>query len=839
MTMGTESNEFYTCVNRYGKKILYRGYDRSTGARIARKVEYSPTLYLPTSNETGYRSLDGVNVAPRQFDNMKDAKGFIEGHADIENFTVYGNQNFVAQFIYDQFGPHIRFDPSLVNVVSIDIEVAMNDDGFPHPEEAKQPVTAIAVKSSKDDVYHVFGTKEYDPSKSAYRVAYHHCADEARLLMEFLDYWDCEEHSPDIVTGWNTQLFDVPYLVNRIAKILGDDMMKKLSPWRVVNQRTVMMMKKPREAYVLYGIQQLDYMDLFKKFGYTYGQQENYRLDTVANTVLGERKLSYEEFSNLDDLYERDYQTFIEYNIRDTELVARMDDKLGLINLALTMAYRGGVNYTDTFGTTTIWDTIIYRNLMDKNIVVPPNEDTHKSKYEGGYVKDPKIGLHKWVVSFDLNSLYPSIIVQNNMSPEMLSPTTKENLTVQRCLDEEVSTSPGYSLAANGAMFKTEERGVIPEIVANMYKERKSVKKEMLQKKAELEAAGGSDDSIEREIAHLENEQMSIKISLNSLYGAMGNQYFRYFSMPMAEGITASGRMAIQWAEKAVNRYLNKILSTDSVDYVVAIDTDSLYVNMGDLVDQFNPSNPIDFLDTICSEKIEPVIADAYARMFDRFGGYENRMEMSREVIADRGIWTAKKRYILNVHDNEGVRYSDPKLKIMGIEAIKSSTPSACREGLKEIFKVIISGSEEKSQEAVQMFKRHFKTLPPEDVSFPRGVSDIDKWADRSSIYPKGTPIHVRGALLYNHWINESGNGSRYPKVTNGDKVKFTYLKTPNPIRENVVSYPAYLPPEMKLHEYIDYDTQFEKAFVDVIRPIFSAIGWSVEQQNTLEEFMG
>jgi DNA polymerase elongation subunit (family B) len=343
---------------------------------------------------------------------------------------------------------------------------------------------------------------------------------------------------------------------------------------------------------------------------------------------------------------------------------------------------------------------------------------------------------------------------------------------------------------------------------------------------------------LEKEVVQLENQQMAIKILLNSLYGACGNQYFRYFSMPMAEGITASGRMAIQWAERAANEYLNKILSTDSVDYVVAIDTDSLYVNMGDLVDQFDPANPVDFLNTVCGEKIEPIIADAYAEMFERFGGYENRMEMSREVIADRGIWTAKKRYILNVHDNEGVRYNDPKLKIMGIEAIKSSTPSACREGLKEIFKVIISGSEEKSQEAIQMFKAHFRTLPPENVSFPRGVSDVDKWADHDNVYLKGTPIHVRGALLYNNWIDQSGNGSRYGKVSNGDKVKFTYLKTPNPIRENVVSYPAYLPPEMGLHDYIDYDAQFEKSFVDVIRPIFKAIGWEIEKQNTLEDLM-
>jgi DNA polymerase elongation subunit (family B) len=480
--------EFYTCVNKYGNNILYRGYESGTGERIARKIPFSPTLYVPSgSEETGYTALDGVRVKPREFSNMKEARDFCEAHRDIENFRVYGNQNYVAQFIYDRFPGDIDFDPSLVNVVSIDIEVAVNDEGFPHPEEAKQPVTAITLKSSRDSTYYVFGTKEFDESASEYSVKYIHCTDEGDLLIRFLEYWDSESLSPDVVTGWNTQLFDIPYLVNRINKIVGSDMLKKMSPWRVINQRTVMMMKKPREAYVLYGIQQLDYMDLFKKFGYTYGEQENYRLDTIANTVLGERKLSYEEYSNLDDLYEHDYQKFLEYNIRDVELIHRIDEKLGLINLALTMAYRGGVNYTDTFGTTGIWDTIIYRTLMDRNIVVPPNEDTHKAKYDGGYVKDPKIGLHKWVVSLDLNSLYPSIIVQNNMSPEMLAPRTKDNVTVQRCLDEKVEAPDGYALAANGALFQTSERGVIPEIVASMYKERKSVKKEMLQKKTELE----------------------------------------------------------------------------------------------------------------------------------------------------------------------------------------------------------------------------------------------------------------------------------------------------------------------------------------------------------------
>lgn len=319
----------------------------------------------------------------------------------------------------------------------------------------------------------------------------------------------------------------------------------------------------------------------------------------------------------------------------------------------------------------------------------------------------------------------------------------------------------------------------------------------------------------------------------------LGNAYFRYFDLRVAEGITLTGQLAIRWAERAVNQKMNSILKTNNVDYVIAIDTDSLYVNFGPLVEKFNPNNPVDFLNTICSETFEDTLEKSYQDLFDAFSCYANRMEMKRESIADRGIWTAKKRYILNVFDNEGVRYAEPKLKIMGIEAIKSSTPSACREALKELFKVIISGSETKTQKAIQSFKQYFTSLSPEEISFPRGVNNLDKWKDSASIYKKGTPIHVRGALLYNKSIKDKALDKRYQGIRSGDKIKFCYLKTPNPIRENVVSFPDYLPPELQLHKYINYDLQFEKTFLDPILPILDAVGWKAEESVSLEDFFG
>jgi DNA polymerase elongation subunit (family B) len=330
---------------------------------------------------------------------------------------------------------------------------------------------------------------------------------------------------------------------------------------------------------------------------------------------------------------------------------------------------------------------------------------------------------------------------------------------------------------------------------------------------------------------------MSVKLLLNSLYGAMGNAYFRYFDLRIAEAITLTGQMVIQWAERAVNAKMNSLLKTKAIDYTVAIDTDSLYVNFGPLVNKFNPKSPVDFLDKVCEETFGQALEVSYAELFDRFNCYEARMEMKRESIADRGIWTAKKRYILNVHDNEGVRYAVPELKIMGIEAIKSSTPSVCRDALKQLFKVIISGSEANTQKAISSFKEYFCSLPPEQVSFPRGVSDVDKWTDKNTIFKSGCPIHVRGAITYNNAVLSAGLNKRNDLIRNGDKVKFCYLKLPNTVRQNVISYIGYLPPELKLHKYIDYETQFEKAFLKPILPILDAVGWRHENSVSLEDF--
>jgi len=559
---------------------------------------------------------------------------------------------------------------------------------------------------------------------------------------------------------------------------------------------------------------------------------------------LGQKKLDHSEFDTFKDFYTKGWQKFIEYNIVDVELVDRLEDKMKLIELALTMAYDAKVNYADVFYQVRMWDNIIYNYLKKRDIVIPPKIRSDKNeKYAGAYVKEPIPGKYDWVVSFDLNSLYPHLIMQYNISPETLLEERHPTATVDRILNEEINFElfKDNAVCANGAMYRKDVRGFLPELMEKMYGDRVIFKKRMLQAKQQYEKTPTK--ALEKEIARCNNIQMAKKISLNSAYGAIGNQYFRYYKLANAEAITLSGQVSIRWIEQKMNAYLNKLLSTSDEDYVIASDTDSIYLNLGPIVDKFfgnksdDKAKVVELLDKICQDKLEPYIDTCYQNLATYVSAYDQKMQMKRENIADRGIWTAKKRYILNVWNSEGVAYAEPKLKVMGIESVKSSTPAPCRKMLKDAFKILMTGTEDDMIAFIDKSREEFKKLPPEQVSFPRSASDVVKYKGSSEIYIKGTPIHIRGALLYNHYIKENKLTNKYSLIKNGEKIKFCYLKKPNTIHENIISFIQDFPSELNLDKYIDYDLQFEKSFLEPLKAILDAIGWSVEKTVNLELF--
>ena len=824
---------FYTNILRYKNFILHRGY-YDNGERFSRKEYFQPKLFVSSKMKTEWTGLDGNPVAPLDFESMFEAGQWLKQNIDVSGRNIYGNKKFTQQFVTERYPRDIEFRRDFINVGTIDIETDY-DTGFPHPNEASQTILAITFKSSKSGLYRVWGYGDFNESQALIKpVRYIKCKDEVELLSKFLEFWSDPKNTPDVITGWNTRFFDIPYIVNRMAKVLGIHEINKLSPWQLqLEHRKIVRRGSENDVYEIPGIQTLDYMELFQKFGYTYGPQESYALNHIAYVVLGEKKLSYEEEGSLKNLYKEDHQKYIDYNMKDVELVDRLEEKMGLITLALTIAYKGGVNYQDTFGVTAIWESIIYRKLNANKVVVPlSSEEKPYRPFAGGYVKEPQVGRHEWIVSFDLNSLYPNLIVQYNMSPETLTDNTQMNDVSYYLSGQTVSGE--YSVAANGSTYRKDIDGVLPQIIEEYYDERVSVKK--LQLAAQKEIQKGYTTQLDKEIVTLENKQLAIKILLNSLYGALGNKHFHYFDISLAEGVTLSGQLAIQWAEKAMNAAMNKLLNTEK-DYVVAIDTDSLYVNFGPLVKKLSPTNPVFFLDKICKEHFEPVLQKSYEKLFQNMNAHKNRMVMAREGISDSGIWTAKKRYILNVHNNEGIQYKEPKLKIMGIEAIKSSTPEVVRDKFKKAFNLIISGSQQETQKFIQDFRNEFKTLSPEQVAFPRRVSNITDWYDHKTIYKKSCPIHVRGSLLFNKHLKFNKLQNKYELITNGNRIKFCYLKLPNPIKENVISFQEALPKELKLHKYVDYDLQFEKTFIEPLNLILHSIGWTAEEQTTLEDF--
>ena len=844
-------SKYYTNVQCFGNSILYRGI--IDGKRVKQRVDYSPSLYLPSrKNPQGkYKSLNGLPLDQKEFDDIRAARDFIKQFDGLPGAPViYGQNRFEYAYIADNNKGMVDYDQDKILIGVVDIEVG-SENGFPDPYLANEPITAIGIKYINGEMV-VFGCGDYEKKGTEIYVK---CKDEWTLCKKFLELW--QKKCPDIITGWNTKFFDIPYLINRFRKILGEDDTKKLSPWNYIGERKTTINGKQLIAYDMMGVASLDYIELYKWYAPGGKSQESYRLDNIAQNELGEGKISYDEYDNLHSLYRLNHQLFIEYNIKDVELIVKLEDKLKLLELAVTLAYDTKSNFEDVFAQTRMWDAMTYSYLLDKDIIVPPRIIKEKDgMFEGAYVKEVQVGAHDFVASFDLNSLYPHLMMQYNISPETLiepenytqemRDVLSQGVNVDKMLIKSVNLSnlSGVTLTPNGQFFRTDIQGFLPRMMEEMYEDRKKFKKLMLQAKQEYEIE--TDESkkyeIAKRIARYDNIQLAKKVSLNSAYGALGSQYFRFYDLRMALGVTSAGQLSIRWIESKINNWMNKIIGSKDVDYVIASDTDSIYLRMAELINKFikdtsDKQKVISLMDKICEDKIQPYIDKSYGELAEYVHAYDQKMQMKREGLSDKGIWTAKKRYILNVYNNEGVQYAEPKMKVMGLEMVKSSTPSAIREKMKESIGIMLRGTEEDIHKFIANFKEEFKKLPAEEISFPRGLNGLSKYTDAVSLYKLGTPIHVKGAILYNNYLKQNNLTKKYPLIQEGEKIKFTYLKLPNHFKDMVISYPSRLPKELGLDKYIDYDVQFDKAFLEPIKVILNCLGWTTEKVNSLEDF--
>lgn len=822
---------FYIGAWQYGNKIFYRGV--KNGRKVVIKDDFSPTLFVKSKNkDTSWNSLYGDPLTEVNFTDINDAKDYVKRYEDVAGFELHGMTQFQYQYLNNKFPSEVQYDTNEMTIWSCDIECA-SEGGFPDIGTANEEVLLIAITDKRTRESVVFGTRQYTPTGKNINTKFKYKLfnDEKTMLKEFVEYW--QANCPDIVTGWAIDVFDFPYLVNRICRVLDDDWVKKLSPFKVIQERSVEIKGRDVQSYDILGVIQLDGMSLYKKFVQT--KQESYSLDNICSIELGETKVS-NPYSSFKEFYSKDFSLFVEYNCIDSILPLKLDDKLQLIDLVVSIAYQAKCNIRDVFGPVKTWDVYIFNFLSNLNIAVPPQSRKIARSFEGAYVKDPIPGMYGWVVSFDFASLYPNIIRQWNMSPETISDTVVDMSVDKMINGMQYNKDEELSVAANGSTYFIGKEGILPKLMTEMLDGRKTAKKEMLRLESEYQKT--KDDELLPKIAALNNKQMALKNMANSAYGAISNAGFRYFDIRIAEAITLTGQAADRHLEKSLNIFLNKSLGTTDKVYAIYLDTDSCYLSLQPLVDLKckgkTTKQIVEFLDKFCEDVLQKIVQKSVDKMFEYCNCRIKTMNAKREAIASKSIWVAKKRYAMVVHNSEGVEYDPPKLKVMGMDIVKSSTPHKVRDMLKDTLKVIFEKDEISFRKYIGEMKSKFFAMCPEDIAFPRGVSDIDKWSTQTG-YKSGTPIHVRGSILYNKYFKTDD----VSPIANKDKVRFIYLKLPNPIKEDVIAVPAGMMFPKEILQYIDYETQFDKTFLSPVEAIADAVSWSLVEKSTLDDFFG
>ncbi len=823
---------FYTDITLHRGQIYFSGYE--SGKKFIKQEDFKPTLAIECNEDLGWTTIYGQNVKHINFDSITEFNEYKKNFSDV--FEFHGNISPIYQFIGDKFPDKVKYNNKDIKIFLYDIETIDETGefkGFPKPEDAPVEVVSVSIKNLKDNKTYLFSLRDWNESESIKNVTitgeiiHEYFETEVELLKFFCNFF--AEECPDVLVGYNNKIFDDPYMLNRIDSTLGKTWLNKLSPIGVVNFKF-----KTNEQgivscnYSIKGLQIFDFLELYKKF--SQNSRESYKLSFIAQYELEDDKIEYEEYDNIRDFYLQNPQKFQDYNLNDTELIYKLDKKLGYFDLVCTIAYISKINLEDVMSPIKTWDSIIYDFLSNHNIVIPPGKNARKEDFPGAYVHPPVPGIYDWVVSFDLNSLYPHEIIQHNISPETIIEGERLDVSLtdidEKYFDEDFRNETDWNLSGAGYYFSKEIKGFLPKLMETYYNDRKEIKRQMMVEKKKK----NGDKNL---IARLNNEQLAKKINLNSAYGMLSSVYCRYFDLRLATAITLSARLAVKWKAIKVDEFFQKKFKLNSTKWIFS-DTDSAYFCLDFIANKFPDSSSkeiVNILDKFCETVISPEIERNYVDLAERLNAGKNVLKSEREVITEKYLITGKKRYCCLVWDDEGVRYDKPKLKVTGIEIVRSSTPNAIKPYMKDSIKVLMKRPD-KIIEFVNKVRIEFNKMSPEEIAFPRSVSNVKKYTDKTKMFKKGTPIGVRAAILYNNYIEEYDLDSE--KIFDGDKIKFFYALVPNIFyNENVFGYINKIPNREEIIKFIDYNTQFNKVYFDVIKNICKVIGIDLKKVET------
>ena len=840
--------KYYTNFTKIGNYIMLRGIE--DGLRVKKKFAFKPTMFVQPPKgitETEWHDIKGESVVPKVFDDMSSAWKFIDEHKHIPDFKVLGMEKFPVQFVHDYYKEELDYtqmDASMFNIGYYDIETRPSSEGYSSPKDALGVISAICILDNHGHHF-TFGLNEFIPNERC-PTTYVRFKDERHMLMEFLKCWKTLDL--DIISGWNSTRYDDVYVYYRLKRLFGEEIAKTLSPYNRVREYSVNNDFGGSDHYVTFeGMEQIDYMDLTIKFGLKYGTQENNKLDTWAETILGRKKVDYEEYGSLVKFEQQNPQLFMEYNVTDTNLVKEINDKTQYMELMLLMAYEAKTNYSDVLGTIAWWDSYGYGLLNSRKVAVPLATKALKEKYPGGYVKPPIKGRHSWATTYDFTSLYPSCMMMWNTSPETIGDWIDVNFD-DMVRGNYPKPTEGYCVAANGWQFKTDKIGFIPELVGIMFNGRVVLKKELkkqenIYEKMKLDHVSASElAELNVLIRQLDMKQNSKKLSANSFYGAVGNNFYRFYDIRIASAITLSGQLAIQTSDVTLNNWLESVCGTKK-DRVAYCDTDSASVVYDDLLNKINPNasteSKIKMMISLSQDRIEPLLNKTFTNMGNALGCTLMKLFMKTEGICESAVYIKKKMYIQKVLWSEGVQYAEPKYKIMGLAAVRSGTPKAVQKFLKDSYKICMDETEEGMQVFIKDKRKVFGGLSVEEIAAPKTANGLEKYANKYTIYEKGCPSQVRGSLLYNYMLDNLNLKSDLELIKSGDKPKYVYLKVPNTIFEDCICFPEKLPKQFGLHKYVDYDTMWEKLYLKPINAVLDVIGWKAEYVETVDSLFG